>query len=151
MAPLSRMELLEYVSLSSTNVHANAVASLARDRRLRVSLPDAPKTRARCNRTLLTGSNWSKRQFTFTTRKIPARSRFDAALLQYGHGAIQRGWDRGPSKMLRLGMPCPGTRGASRVRLKFEDGQTTPGGDGRELLTKLVGNIVRLWPPVPFR
>ncbi|CAM9295208.1 unnamed protein product [Choristocarpus tenellus] len=51
---------LEYLSLSGTKVGRRLIATLAREIGLPAALPDAPKTVARSNRTLLEGVNWSK-------------------------------------------------------------------------------------------
>lgn len=152
---LRNMKLLEYVSVSSTRVSIVVVAALARDLRLSVELPDAPKTRARTSRALLMGSNWSRRQLAFARSRTPAHPvRENAEMFRYGQGAIRRSWAGGRSKRLRV----RGGEGADErvanvgeVKVGFDGDEGRAAGSGRELLIEVVRGIVRLWPAFPLR
>lgn len=148
-----KMETLEYLSLSSTCVPVPVVASLARNLRLAVSLPDAPKTHARSNRTLLMAFDWSRRQSKFARGRTPARSRPYARPSRYGHGTTRCRWEGNPVKILRLqGVPGRDASAAARAQVKIDfnvEGTLQEG--GRELAMRVVDGIVRLWPAVPMR
>lgn len=153
---LRNIQLLEYVALSSTCISMMAVAALARDLRLPAALPEAPKTRARCNRTLLMGSKWSERQLRCVPRRPPVPSRQSSAPICYERGTSRRGWSEGSSKAMRLIGPASigaTSRAASGdpVKVGFRGGEEGVEEGGRELLRNLVQGIIKLWPAVPLR
>eukprot|EP00903_Cladosiphon_okamuranus_P008897 g8516.t1 len=158
LAALRSLRKLEFLALSSTDscLSAMSVAALARDLRLPACLPEAPKTRGRCNRSLLAGSSWSERQL----QCLPPRKRravggvAPARYYQHGRG--------GSSKAIRLmdttsrwassSAPSSSSSPSSSdglVKVGFREGGLEDG--GRQLLLSLVQGIVRLWPAVPSR
>lgn len=164
LAALRGLRQLEFLALSSTDscMSAMSVAALARDLRLPVCLPEAPKTRGRCNRSLLSGAKWSERQLRCVPRKRRAggeggvggaRSwQNSAPTICYGH----RGG--GSSKAIRLmdvagrwasssSSSCSSSDGLAKVGVR--EGGVDDG--GRQLLLSLVRGIVSLWPAVPSR
>ncbi|CAM9552557.1 unnamed protein product [Laminaria digitata] len=152
--PLRNIQLLEYVSLSSTGISMMAVAALARDMRLPAALPEAPKTRGRSNRTLLMGSKWSEEQLQCVPRRDPAPSRQRSSPTYYERG--RRGWVEGPSKAMRLidaANISAMTSSASNFPVKVGFRRSEEGIDegGRDLLTSLVQGVLKLWPAVPLR
>lgn len=156
-ASLRSMQQLEYLALSSTDscMSVMAVAALARELRLPVALPEAPKTRARSNRALLVGSKWSEQQLLCVPRK---RAAANSRSWQNSSHAIG-GYDRnGPSKAMRLlgaasrACSSPSSHSSSSsdlVKVGFQEGRIEHG--GRQLLLNLVRGIVQLWPAVPSR
>lgn len=154
--PLRNIQLLEYVSLSSTDISMMAVAALARDMRLPAALPEAPKTRGRSNRTLLMGSKWSEEQLQCVPRRDPAPSRQRGSPTYYERGTTRRGWLEGPSKAMRLidaANISAMTSSASNFPVKVGFRRSEEGIDegGRDLLTSLVQGVLKLWPAVPLR
>ncbi|CAM9546750.1 unnamed protein product, partial [Sphacelaria rigidula] len=100
---LRHMKRLQFISLSSNSVSLSTVNSLARDLDLPAALPDAPKSRARCSRSLLMGSRWSRRQSSFAPRRTPNPARGNGMSLRYGHGTAKHGWEGRRSRLLRAG------------------------------------------------
>lgn len=161
LASLRSLGRLEFLALSSTDscVSVMSVAALARDLRLPACRPEAPKTRGRCSRSLLSGSEWSERQLRCVPRKrraggaAPARSwQNSAPTVCYEHR------DRS-SKAMRLldaagrcASSSPSSSFSSSddlVEAGFREGGIEDG--GRQLLLSLAQGIVRLWPAVPSR
>lgn len=168
-ASLRSMKQLEYLALSSTDscVSAKSVAALARDLRLPVALPEAPKTRARSNRALLVGSKWSEQQLLCLPRKRGADNNAPGRSWQNGLYATG-GYDLfGPSKAMRLlgeasraslssssSSSCTSSSSSSSladdlVEVGFQEGRIAQG--GRQLVLNVVRGIVQLWPAVPDR
>eukprot|EP00752_Nemacystus_decipiens_P016190 g14477.t1 len=168
LAALRGLRKLEFLTLSSTDscISVVSVAALARDLRLPASLPEAPKTRGRCSRSLLSGSKWSERQLRCVPRKrraggaggwagAPARSWQDSTpTVRYGH----RGG--GSSKAIRLmdvasrlasssSLSSSSYRSNDLVEVGVQEGGVDDG--GRQLLLSLIQGIVKLWPAVPSR
>lgn len=159
LAALRSLGQLEFLALSSTDscVSAMSVAALARDLRLPACLPEAPKTRGRCNRSLLAGSRWSEQQL----RCVPPRKRRAPGGAPTARH-FEHSWG-GSSKAIRLmdtasrwassssSSPPPSSPFASDglVKVGFREGGLEDG--GRELLLSLVQGIMRLWPAVPSR
>lgn len=155
---LQNMRLLEYVALSSTCISAMAVAALARDLRLPAALLEAPKTRARSNRALLMGSQWSEQQLLHAPRRAATTTpRQHRASFRYEHGSSRRDWVEGPSKAMRLMEASGGVRAVFSqaagcpVKIGFREGDEGIKECGRKLIVDLVQGIVDLWPAVPVR
>ncbi|CAM9352096.1 unnamed protein product [Ascophyllum nodosum] len=152
--PSLRNMLLEYVALSSTSISVVAMAALARDLRLPALLPEAPKTRARCNRTLLMGSTWSQHQLGHVPRKR-ASSRRSGAPFHHEHGTVRRSCAEGRSGDMRLITPDnisaynPSASGG-QVEIGFREAEERAERRGRELVANLVRGIVDLWPAKPI-
>lgn len=166
LASLRSLGQLEYLALSSTDswVSATSVAALARDLRLPACLPEAPKTRGRCSRSLLSGSEWSERQLRCVPRKrrggggaAAGSWQNSAPTICYEHRG-GGGGGGGSSKAIRLlgaASRCASSPSSSPfssddlVKVGFREGGLGDG--GRQLLLSLIQGIVELWPAVPSR
>lgn len=154
---LRNIQFLEFLVLSSTCIPVTEVAAIARDLRMPAALPQAPKTVARCSRTLLIGSKWSEQQLRHAPQRADVRTRRTGVSLGSEHGTSRRGWTEGPSKAMRF-MRAASAR-AERTRLAGSPDDLVkvgfcgnePDESEKRLLTNLVLNIVKLWPAVPVR
>lgn len=152
---------LEYLALSSTDscVSVMSVAALARDLGLPACLPEAPKTRGRCSRSLLRGSQWSERQLRCLPRKRMAAVAAPARSWQGGApskamrliGAARRAPVSSAASSVPSSSSCisPSSASDDLVKVGFRGGSIEEG--DKQYLLSLIQGIVRLWPAVPSR